>query len=278
MKPKLCVITGCNSGIGKVTAIELAKKGYIIVMLVRDSQKSRKAFREIKQESGSDNIILKYVDMASLRSIKWVSDEINSEFKSIDILINNAGIYKRKYEKTEDGYEMTVAVNYIASFVLTNHLLPLLRMTKNTRIINVTSELYKKGNIYLESRFSPKKFKGDKAYADSKLLIVYFTKELAKHLEEVGITVNCVHPGVVGTDVFREYPGWFAKLLNRFISSPEEGAKPSIYLASSEEVSGTTGKYFYKTKIKEIDNVANDSALSEKIWQKTEELTGVKYY
>jgi retinol dehydrogenase-12/retinol dehydrogenase-13 len=278
MRSKLCVITGCNSGIGKETAIELAKKGSGIVMLVRASQKSQQAFEEIKRESGSENVVQKYVDLTSLRSIKRVADEMNSEFKSIDVLINNAGIYKRKYDKTMDDYEMTIAVNYIAPFVLTNHLLPLLRMTKNTRIINLTSELYKKGNIYLESRFSPEKFKGDKAYADSKLLMVYFTKELAKHLEGYGITVNCVHPGVVGTDVFREYPVWFAKVMNRIIPGPEEGAKPSVFLASSEEVSETTGKYFYKTTIKETKKVANDADLSKKIWKKTEELTGVKYY
>lgn len=276
MEKKICVITGSNSGIGKVTAISLAKQGYEIIMLVRDSEKSRSAFEEIKKESGG-KISLKYLDLASLDSIKSVTDEISSEHTSIDILINNAGLFKRKPERSADLFEMTLAVNYIATFSLTNHLLPLLRKSRNARIINLTSELYKRGNVYLEDGFSAEKFDGNKAYANSKLLVVYFTKELSKRLEQGNISVNCVHPGVVATDVFREYPKWFAKLLNLFISKPAEGARPSIYLATSEEVNSVTGQYFYKTRQKETAKVANDPELSAKIWEKTEELTGIKY-
>ena len=276
MENKICVITGSNTGIGKVTAIELAKKGYEIIMLVRDSEKSRIAFDEIKNES-EGNVILKYVDLASLESIKKVAEEIKSDYERIDILINNAGLFKRKFEKSADAFEITLAVNYFATFALTLFMIPLLKKSRQGRIINLTSELYKRGTVNLENDFALEKFDGNKAYANSKLLVVYFTKELSKRLASENITVNCVHPGVVGTDVFREYPKWFAKLMNLLISKPSEGAKPSVYLASAEELESITGKYFNKSKQKETDKIANDSDLSKKIWTKTEELTGIKY-
>ena len=172
---------------------------------------------------------------------------------------------------------MTLAVNYFATYALTLLMLPLLKKSKQARIINLTSELYKRGKVNLESGFDMDKFDGNKAYANSKLLVVYFTTELSKRLASENITVNCVHPGVVGTDVFREYPKWFAKILNLMISKPADGAKPSIYLASSEEVENTSGKYFYKTRQKEVDKIASDSELSETIWVKTEELTNIEY-
>lgn len=275
MASKICVITGCNSGIGKAAAIELPKQGFEIIMLVRDSQKSRLAYEQIKKLS-SGKVVLKYVDLASLKSIKKATDDIKSQYKRVDVLINNAGLIKRNLEKSADNFEMTLAVNYFAPFVLTVELLPLLK-GGNARIINVTSELYKNGEVLLEDDFNLKKYNGNKAYANTKLLLVYFTKELAKQVSSDNITVNCVHPGVVGTDVFRDYPKWYAKLLNMFISKPNEGAEPLVYLASSKYIENTTGTYFYKTEIKETASNANNVVLSRSIWKKTESLTGINY-
>lgn len=269
---RICVITGCNSGIGKFTAIDLAKQGYEIIMLVRDSPKSRNAHEEIKKESGSELVHLFYIDLASLDSIKKSAEALKDKISKIDLLINNAGIFKRGEEKSPDGFELTIAVNYIAPFYLTKLLLPLVKKAENARIINLSSELYKNGKVYLNDRFTNQKFDGNKAYADSKLLIIFFTKSLAKRLSNTNVTVNALHPGVVGTDVFREYPKWFSRVLNLFISTPEQGAKPSVYLATSDEVRGLTGKYFYKTKAKNTAPIANDEELAENIWGKTEEL------
>jgi retinol dehydrogenase-14 len=273
---RICLITGCNTGIGKVTAIELAKDAYEIIMLVRDSEKSREAFEDIKRESGG-KVVLKYADLASLDSIKHAVEEIKSQYERIDVLINNAGIFKRKYEKSADAFEMSLAVNYYATYALTLLLLPLLRMSKQARVINLTSALYTKGKVNLDTDFDMVKFDGTKAYANSKLLVVYFTQELALRLKADNITVNCVHPGVVGTDVFREYPKWFSRLMNLMISKPAEGAEPSIYLARSEDLNQLTGKYFHKSKQKAIEKWAQDTELSKKIWTRTEELTGISY-
>ena len=140
MDNKICAITGCNSGIGKVTAIELAKKGYEIIMLVRDSEKSRMAYEEIKNDSGG-KITLKFVNLASLDSIKSLAEEITAQYERIDVLINNAGLFKRKFENSEDSFEMTMAVNYYATFALSILMIPLLEKSKQARIINLTSEL-----------------------------------------------------------------------------------------------------------------------------------------
>jgi NAD(P)-dependent dehydrogenase (short-subunit alcohol dehydrogenase family) len=273
-KDKICLITGCSSGIGKFTAIELAKLGYEIVMLVRDSQKSRDAYAEIREVSGSEAVQLFYLDLASLDAIKKITDELQRKLTRIDLLINNAGIYKRQEAVSADGFEMTIAVNYLALYYLTRRLLPLVEKGENPRIINLSSELYKRGEVHLDSDFSAAKFDGNKAYANSKLLVIYFTKTLAKRLSASPVTVNALHPGVVGTDVFREFPTWVSKLLNFFIASPQQGAQPSLYLATSEEVADLTGRYFNKTVEKDTAPRANDEALADQIWARTEALIG----
>ncbi len=267
---KIAVITGASAGIGKETAIELARRGFLVVILVRNSEKSRAAFEEIKSRSGTDKVDMHFADLADLKSIVTACDGIRQKYPRVDVLINNAGVFKRKQERSVDGFEMSIAVNYIATFAVTMLLLPVLE--KGSRVINLSSEIYKRGEVILENRLSPPKFNGDKAYANSKLLVVLFTVELSRRLAGKGITVNAVHPGVVGTDVFREYPRWFAKMLNLFITKPEKGAIPSIYLATREEVSSITGEYFSKT---EREPIAPDFlSKANGLWDRTVELLG----
>ena len=271
---KICAITGCSSGIGKSTAIEMATLGYSILMLVRDSDKSRAAFDEIKTAAGSDDVKLSYVDLASQKSIRAAAAKMASEYQRIDVLINNAGVFKRKRAVSPEGIEMTLAVNYFAPFLLTNLLLPLVKGSPDGRIVNLSSELYKKGNINLTGSPSDGRFNGSKAYADSKLLLVMFTRELARRLAGSSILVNCLHPGVVATDVFREYPRWFAKLMNRLISKPEDAAKYVANLAMSSELDGISGKYFSKSKMEPINEKALSSESSKQVWAESEQMTG----
>ncbi len=258
------------------TAIELAKSGYTVLMLVRESEKPKETFEEIKTKSKNDNVELYFADLSLQDSIKNVIDKISKKHKVLDVLINNAGLMKRKEELTKDGIESTLAVNYFATFLLTNLLLPIIEKSNSGRIINISSELYTKGKIDISNLATSKNFNGSKAYANSKLLVAFFTKELSEKLNNKNITVNCVHPGVIGSDVFREYPNIFNKLLNMFMSSPEEGAKPSIYLATSQEVEGITGKYFYKTKTKPFIKILEDYVLAKKIWEESLKITNLK--
>jgi NAD(P)-dependent dehydrogenase (short-subunit alcohol dehydrogenase family) len=267
---KIALITGCNTGIGKITAIELARQGYEVVMLVRDSQKSRDAREAIKAASGSDRVQLFYVDLASLASIRQAAEQVKQQFSKIDLLINNAGILKKKKVPSTDGFELSIAVNYLAPFYLTQLLLPLVKKAESARIINLSSEMYKRGKVLIDQQFETEPFDGIQAYSDAKLLLVYFTKSLAKRLADHSITVNALHPGVVNTDVFREYPKWLSSLVGLFITSPQKGAQPTLYLATSEEVKDVTGAYFNKKQQNETIPKANDEELAEKIWAKTE--------
>ena len=274
MKDKICLITGCNTGIGKETALEMARMDYKVLMLVRNSEKSKLAFDEI-QSISNNNVEMYFADLSSQKSIREAVDGLKKKYQVIDILINNAGIIKRKNEVTSDGVELTLAVNYFATFLLTNLLLPLLEKSESGRIINLSSELYKKGKIKIKNLKGIDKFNGNQAYANSKLLVAFFTKELSNKLKDKNITVNCVHPGVIGSDVFREYPMIVNKVLNFFISSVTEGAKPSIYLATSQEVEGVTGKYYYKTKIKPYIKLLEDNSLSKEIWEESKKITNL---
>ena len=272
---KICAITGCSAGIEKATAIEMARLDYGIIMLARDSDKSRAALEEIKAASGSGDVKLFYVDLASMESVRRVAGRIANEYQWIDVLINNAGVFKRKREVSPDGIEMTLAVNYLAPFLLTNLLLPLMEGCLEGRIVNLTSELYKKGHADLEGGPSGGRFNGNKAYSDSKLLLVAFTQEMSRRLAGCNMTVNCVHPGVVGTDVFREYPKWSAKMLNRLISKPEDAAEYVVNLATASELNGVSGRYFSESKMELSTGKALSHELSEQLWAQSELMSGL---
>ena len=266
-KKKICVITGCNTGIGKATAIGMAQRGYKVVMLVRDSEKSRSAFKEIIGRSNSDDVEMFFVDMSSKRSIISCVDRMKTHFKTIDVLINNAGVVKRKKEMSIDGIEITMAVNYFAPFILTNLLLPMIKNSDGGRIVNLTSELYKKGTINFDDSKIPSKFNGNKAYSDSKLLLILFTKELANRLSKDGITVNCIHPGVAGSEAFREYPKLFNVIMNLFIATPDTVAEPVIRLATESQFDNTSGQYFYRSTVRKTNNLASSEEMQKKAWK-----------
>ncbi|MCF8309106.1 MAG: SDR family NAD(P)-dependent oxidoreductase [Bacteroidales bacterium] len=269
---KTCLITGSNSGIGKETAIQLARKDYHLILLVREGEKSRNALKEIRDNSGSENIDMIFTDLSSLNSIEKAVQQIKTHSNRLDILINNAGVYKRNFEKSPEGFEMTLAVNYLAPFYLTRLLLPLLEQSSPARIVNVTSGLYKNGKTDFES-FNPEgKFNGLQAYADTKLLLIYFTYYLADILEDKNITVNAVHPGVVATYVFRELPAFVNKLLKLLVRNPTKGAKPSIYVATSPDLEGVTGKHFDKMQMAPALQSAYDENEARQILEKSEKL------
>jgi retinol dehydrogenase-12/retinol dehydrogenase-13 len=272
---KTILITGSNSGIGKEAALILAKAGHQILMLCRDSKKSTEAHLEIVKQSGNQNVVLIAVDLSERNLIQTAITQIKSEYEAIDVLVNNAGLYKPKRAETADGVEMTFAVNYLAPFMLSQLLLENLMASGNGRIINVSSQLYESGSINLDDLMMKNKYKAGDAYANSKLAGILYTIDLAKKMAGKGITVNALHPGVLATDAFRDYPKFLVKIANLFLENPQKGGERIAYLATSDEVAGVTGRYFFKKEEKAIKIAESDRAKAGKLWQLAEELTGL---
>ena len=284
MKDKIVLITGANSGIGKETTGALAKKDATIVMACRNLEKAESVCEMIKAESGNTNIEVLKLDLSSFNSIRNFAQEFSARYHQLNVLINNAGIFCMKREETEEGFEKTIAINYLGPFLLNYELLPILEKTSEARIINLSSDAHFSGDLDLNDlHFKRRKYSGFKAYASSRLATVFFTQELVERVKEKDIMVNSLHPGHVDTnmwDLWGAQRRWYHSLLNGlmklFLISAEEGAKTSIYLASSCEVKGITGKYFAKKRIKAASKKCSDIKLQKELWQLSKRLTGIK--
>ena len=272
---KTIIVTGSNSGIGKEAALNLAKEGHRVLMLCRDSEKSAKVHKEIVSQSENEKVFLIRADLSDPPSIRNAVWQIKSANQVIDVLVNNAGVYKVKRAETANGVELSFAVNFLAPYMLSQMLLENLEASGNGRIINVVSELYRNGEIDFDDLMLKTGYKAGKAYANSKLAAVLYTAELAKSTMDKGITVNALHPGVLATNSFRDYPRIFVKLMNIFLEKPQKGGERIAYLATSSEVKDTSGRYFYKTEEREIDISAANSDTTAKLLRIADELTGL---
>jgi NAD(P)-dependent dehydrogenase (short-subunit alcohol dehydrogenase family) len=275
MKGKTVLVTGSSSGIGFETAKALAQKGAEVILVARSEQKLQEAAAEIAKQTGT--VALKYYtcEFSSQKCIKQLSENIHRDYSKIDVLVNNAGAVYNEFMLSEDGLEMTIATNHFAYFLLTKLLLDLIKKSDAGRIVNVSSNSHYRGKIVFESFTKNVGFNITKAYEQSKLANVLFTTELSEKLSGTGITVNALHPGVVKTDIGNKGTKWYASLVWSLFSgiggiSVEAGAKTSVYLATSEEVKGVSGKYFDKRKPRETSKIAQDSALAKKLWEQTE--------
>ncbi len=244
-------------------------------MLCRDSDKSRQAQAEILTKSGNKDVHLYTADLANQASIRTVVGQIKDDFDTVDVLVNNAGVYKTTRTVTSDGIELTFAVNYLAPFMLSILLLDTLRRTQNARIVNVISELYKNGSIQFDDLMLERGYKAGRAYANSKLACALFTLELARRTADDHITVNALHPGVLATDAFRDYPKLVVKALNLFLEKPSKGGERIAHLAISDEVTHQSGQYFFKTETREFEISPEDRAKTERLWQVSQELCGI---
>ena len=269
---KTIIVTGANSGIGKEAALQLAQAGNQVIMLSRDSQKSRDALQEITTATGNQNVVLVTVDLAEKSSIRKAVAEIQEKYPKIDVLVNNAGLYKVQRDENSAGIEINFAVNYLATFMLSQLLLDNLAASGNGRIVNVVSELYKSGKINFDDLMLKQKYKVGDAYANAKYASVLFSAELAQRVQEKGITVNTLHPGVLATEAFRDYPKLLMKLMGLFLEKSEKGGERIAYLATDDAVAKTTGKYFYKLDEREIEISAEEKEMTERLWQLSEEM------
>ncbi len=275
IKNKTVLITGATTGIGKETAIDLAKDGAKIYMTARDMEKGIRVMDEIINISNNPNVFVMHCDFASLDSICRFCDEFLNKVDSLHILINNAGIMKKKHSKTIDGIETTFAVNHLAPFLMTNLLLDLIKRSAPARIVNVASDAHYRAKINFDDIGFDKSYPIMGAYSQSKLANVLFTKHLAELLKDQNITVNCLMPGVVATDLMRDYNQIIRFFFKLIFISPQKGAETIIYLAKSKDVNGVTGEYFDKCQIKKASEEAYNMEIAKKLWVLSSELVNL---
>jgi len=259
MTNKTILITGATDEIGKQTAIELARFGSRIIIHGRNEQRCQETATKLISVTGNPNINFVAADLSSLSQVKKMVEFITTQYDRLDILINNAGVFENEKIFTFDGYETTFAVNHLAHFLLTNLLLDLLKTSTPSRIINVSSIAHTNCDFDLENLNSEKYFNNYNAYAISKAANILFTYKLAEDLKGTGIAVNALHPGVITTKLLE-------KGFNMQGASLEEGARTSVYLASSPEVDGVTGKYFIESEETNSASFTYDTELQEKLW------------
>lgn len=271
---KTALITGFTSGMGLITAKALAPN-YKLILICRNADKGERVLAELKQENATIVAQVYVADLAVMKSIKQVADEIKQHHTQIDVLINNAGLFIPTQQSSADGFELTLANNHLSYFLLTNQLLPLLQNAPKARIVNVASEAgkigkYEPDNINLQNGFS-----GMQAYCNSKLFNIMFTYELANKLIETNITVNAMHPGGVNTNFGNSVTGivgFTFKKLGFLMRTPEQGADTIIWLATSPEVEGKTGLYFKDRKPIKSNKVSYDKQACSQLWQQSTQL------
>lgn len=278
MHNKTVIVTGANAGIGRVTALELAKMGARVVMVCRDKERGAAAQQVIIAQTGNTQVDLLLADLSSQQSIHQLADTIQQKYNRLDVLVNNAGAMFASRQLTVDGLEMTFALNHMNYFLLTNLLFDLLKASAPSRIVNVSSEAHRGTQLDFADLQHEKSFPGFGVYGQSKLANIYFTYELARRLEGTGVTANALHPGFVATN-FAKNNGLMYRVgmvfMRPFAMNDQKGAATQIYLASSPEVEGVTGKYFNKKKAVPSSDVSYDVAAAAQLWSISQTLAHI---
>jgi NAD(P)-dependent dehydrogenase (short-subunit alcohol dehydrogenase family) len=281
MKKDLVVlVTGANAGMGKSCSLALAKEGASVVMLCRSPERGQTALEDVRRESGSDNLELAICDLSSLECIERFCKEFTDTHPRLDALINNAGVLKARRLKTKDGFELHFGVNHLGHFLLTNRLLPLIIRSAPSRIVVVSSFAHRAGRIRFDDVNLEKHFTFWRGYPQSKLANVLFTYELAERLSGTGVAVNCLDPGIVGTDIVvnREtgVGTYLSRLQKLLFMPPEKGAETAVYLASSPDAEGVTGKFFKLKKEVPSCRRSYDREAAKRLWDISERMAGLK--
>jgi NAD(P)-dependent dehydrogenase (short-subunit alcohol dehydrogenase family) len=275
-----CFITGATHGIGKATAMALAQQGFHLYLMVRNAAKGEKIKQDIIQQTGNKQIELLVGDLSKLDDVRKVAAEFLAKNVPLHVLINNAGVVNTSRKLSHDGFEEMFGVNHLAHFLLTHLLMDKLKASAPSRIINVASDAHRfcSGLNFDDLQTEHTPFKTMKVYGASKLCNIYFTRTLATQLENTGVTVNALHPGWVGTALGANN-GLFGKVVTTlqkpFAKSPQQGAQSSIYLASSAEVAGVNGKYYFNCKDYRPSKVACDNDAATKLWDISKKLCAI---
>ncbi|KAH8275610.1 hypothetical protein KR026_011491, partial [Drosophila bipectinata] len=280
---KVVIVTGCNTGIGKETVLELAHRGATVYMACRDMNKCDQARKEIIETTDNHNIFSLQLDLSSMESIRNFVTRFKSKETKLHILINNAGVMDIPRLVTKDGFEMQIGVNHMGHFLLTLLLIDVLKASAPSRIVVVSSLAHRFGTIKVNDLNSEKSYSRKFAYAQSKLANVLFTRELAKRLRGSGVTVNALHPGVVDTELFRSmrFFGWrIIKFISRpvywiFFKTPKSGAQTTLYAALDPKLENVSGQYFSDCKSTSIGSNAKDDNVAKFLWEESEKWTGM---
>jgi NAD(P)-dependent dehydrogenase (short-subunit alcohol dehydrogenase family) len=282
MKGKHVAITGPTAGIGKASALELARRGAQLTLLCRNPAKGEQLRDEVVAAGGlAPQVIL--MDMSELDSVRKAAAQCLALGQPLDVLLNNAGVVNLKRKETVDGFEETLAVNHFAPFLLTGLLLPQLLQAPAPRIVNVASAAHEfVRSMGFDDMQSERKYSVFTVYGRSKLANILFTRTLSQRLADKPITVNCLHPGAVATSLGRQNPGVLGKILPLFLKpfflSPEQGAATSLYLCCSDEVAQVSGEYFARSALKQARPWARDDAAAEELWAYTEKALDFSFF
>lgn len=278
MNNKTILITGASAGVGLHSAIGLAKLGAQVVMVGRNKERTAQAVELVKSQTGNQAISYLLADLSSLKDVRTLAQEFKSKYNKLDVLLNNAGAIFFFRQVSVDGYEMTLALNHLNYFLLTDLLLDMLKAGPSGRIVNVSSRAHYRGHVNFDDVQTQHGYNAMKAYSMSKLMNVLFTYELARRLQGTNVTANCLHPGFVASN-FAVNNGWWVRLGMAFLSgriSVEDGAKCSIYLSSSPEVQGMSGKYFnFDMKEQHSSDESYDEGVARRLWGVSEQLVAI---
>jgi NAD(P)-dependent dehydrogenase (short-subunit alcohol dehydrogenase family) len=278
MNNQTILITGASTGIGLHSAIGLAKLGANIVMVGRNQERTSQAVELVKSQTGNQQVSYLLADLSSLKEVRRLAQEFKDKHNKLDVLLNNAGAIFLSRKVSVDGYEMTVALNHLNYFLLTNLLLDTLKAAPSARIVNVASRAHYRGHVNFDDLQSQRGYNGMRVYSMSKLMNVLFTYELARRLQGTNVTANCLHPGFVASN-FAGNNGWLVRTAMNFMSgriSVEEGARCSIHLASSPEVQGTSGKYFnFNLKETRSSEESYNQDTAKRLWDVSEKLAAI---
>lgn len=270
---KIAVVTGANSGMGMATTKALLNEGATVIMLCRDEKRGTEAYQKMLQDGNSRTYLI-LCDLGDYDSIRSFAREVKERFGRLNILVNNAGFISLDRQETKEGLERQFGINHVGHFLLTTELIDI--MPSGGRIVNVASGAHKTGKIHFDDVNLHKGFNVFKAYSQSKLANVLFTRELSRRLADKGITVNCCHPGAVATNMGINRETGFGKtitgLLKPFFLTPEQGARTAVFLATDESVKDISGEYFYKCKIAKSSKRSKDMELAKKLYEFSENL------
>jgi len=281
MNDQTVIVTGANSGVGLATVVELARQGATVVMACRSPERGEQALRQALERGGSSKVELMLCDLGSLDSIRAFASAFQARYPRLDVLINNAGVVSLKRQTTRDGFELQLGTNHLGPFLLTLLLRESLQAAPQGRVVNLSSDAHRVGSIRWEDPHLTRGYSVWRAYAQSKLANILFTKGLAYRLRGTPLTANCVHPGAVATrlGVDREtgFGQTVTRLLKPFFLTPEQGADTSVYLATSDAVKGVSGEYFYRRAPGKLSARAEDREAIERLWFWSEQQVGERW-